>query len=42
MTPSGGKKMPVPGMPEASFLERVVIRDVMFDSLVEVIADCRG
>jgi hypothetical protein len=41
MTPSGGKKMMVPGVPEAIFLKSVVLRDAMFDTPAEVI-DGRG
>jgi hypothetical protein len=36
ITTCGGKKTTVSGMPEAIFLENVVVRDATFDTLVEV------
>jgi hypothetical protein len=41
MTVSCGKKIMVPGMPGAIFLESVVVRDTTFETLEEVI-DNRG
>jgi hypothetical protein len=41
MAPSNGKKMTVPRIPEAILLVHIVVRDAMFDTLVEVV-DGRG